>query len=542
MKWKKRNAKIHTMTEYYEEKHKMSIAEFLKRKSHEIVGSEKAAAFIKKYADRFFTVVGDYDVDGITSSKIMEIGLNRLGIKTKIRIPKRLSEGYGINNTIVDEIPEDSVVITVDNGIVAFEQIEELKKKGCKVLLTDHHLPAMEGDNMILPPADIIVNPHVNKNGQFEDYCGAAVAYKIMEKLLPENDVVMPLLLAYAAMATVADQMPLVDENRFLVADGLEVLNGKKGIITKGLSALISMLPGDCVKAETIGFYLAPMLNAMGRMYDDGATIAMNTMNFNGGGLPKEDGIRKAVEMAAELKKVNDQRKEIEKNAMQMVEEYIDPENIAAPIIVYLPVNEGILGLIAAKLVKKYNVPVLVLSDAQEEGLYKGSARSVEGVNLKELFDRHADAFYAYGGHEGAAGFTVEKERLNDLKVALQGDEEMQKYVANEVEYYDLEITPENLGKAYASLEKMQPLGRGNEEPVFAIKGVKPEKISYMGNEGQHVKFAFENGEAIAFNMAEEFRELSKNGLVNLYGKVSVNEFRGQVTYQLRVEGMDVAA
>ena len=535
---KKKDITISSVREYFEKKHG-NLEEFDKDKCYEIPHQAEAAEFIKKHLKDEIYIIGDYDVDGITSSLIMKILVEMIGGKTQVILPKRLSQGYGICDEIVESIPENAVVITVDNGIAEIQNIDKLKRKGCKVLITDHHLPVMNNNEMVLPNADLIVNPHVFKPAEgFEDYCGAGVALKIAKQILPPTDVVMPLLEAYGAIGTVADVMPLIEENRTIVKRGLEVLNHKRGVMTRGLEALLYVmkLSGKEITAEKIAYYIAPAINASGRMSDDGATNSFKTLYFTGKAGTKEAN-QLAIEAASALAKANDSRKEIQNKALEEADRIL-AETPMCPILVYIPIQEGIIGPVAGNLASKYHMPAFVVTDAKD-GILKGSARNCPGVHLKHLMDEVKEQFVRYGGHEGAAGFSIRKEDIASVRKALEEALKAKGFIPDLNEYYDLELNPEKASDDYSLICSMEPLGAGNEKPIFHTT-LSLDEVTYMKDE-VHAKFHSGQMDVLAFNKGEKIKQLKKNGFdkIEVTGFLSENEFRGNKTMQLLVNNME---
>lgn len=497
--WRKRNGGINTLEQYISSKHNKSVSDFLKEeKNYELRHITEAVKFIKKYQKegKIFFLITDYDVDGIMSMGILKIGLERYGCKVICRIPKRQSEGYGIRESIIDEIPENAVIITADNGISEYNSLKKASKRKIPCLITDHHLPPVGN----MPPADVIVNPRIYK-GTFEFYCGAAIVYKIMEKLFPNGDVVLPLLKAYAAIATIADRMPIIEDNRLIVKDGLEILKENKGKITTGLKAIKAVLGiSDNISADTVAFQIAPLLNAAGRLEDDGAVKSFQTIIFNG----SEDA---ALQMAEELHAINEERKKIVANCMEQIQL---PEKITYPIMVYQEnVPEGIIGLIAAKLQETYKGPAFVFTNI-EDGKMKGSARSNE-VHIKHLMDNFNDLFVSYGGHEGAGGMTITAENFQILSDKMT--EHLSDFKPDFNDYYDIEIDIKELKNVLKDLQKFEPFGYGNELPIFRISNLSvTDNYRIIGKTKEHLKIQCDDEVSIlCFKMAEDFLRCKSN-------------------------------
>ena len=327
MSWKKRG-KARNITEVIKEISHLTLEEVsnpVSIPSSSIMGMEEAADILLQaiYENKPITIVGDYDADGITSTAILWHVLRYLGVTARTRLPKRYSEGYGLSMRVVEEI-KSGVVITVDNGISALEQIKAAKEKGLTVIVLDHHLPGSE-----LPEADIVVDPHIapDQSG-FSDYCGAGLACK-MAQLLIDDDEFLKKMKALAAIGTVADVMPLVKDNRIIVKEGLNCINQHN--LPVGLLALINAVGIRRVDEQTIGFTIGPLLNAPGRLHDDGAMQSLEI-------LITED-YAEAESKAFSLIETNNLRKDLLKKGMERAHEIIRnerKENVN-PICIYDP-------------------------------------------------------------------------------------------------------------------------------------------------------------------------------------------------------------
>lgn len=477
-----------------------------------------------------FTVVGDYDVDGVTATSIMLLTLISLKAKVKYRIPKRISEGYGISEKIIDEI-DSGIIITVDNGIAAIEAIKKAKEKGLKVIVIDHHL---KNENGILPDADIIIDPNAIENSaEFNGYCGAGLAYRVAE-ILVEDKKLLEKLLCFASLGTIADVMQLKSENRRIVKDGLQnmVSFGKR---TSGLASILSSCElNKHITATDVAFKIGPMLNAPGRLYDDGAKIAVEALVYDG--KYKED-------IGLNLIKINEERKAVVKESVEKVKENISCNCLYGdfPLIIYEPgLNEGIVGIIAGRLAEEQNIPVIVFTDTEDEKIIKGSARSAQGVHLKNLLDKCSDKIYKYGGHAEAAGISIEKDKLYDFMDAMRDNvEEPDTSIPNDIVYYDLEIDANDLKRTFSEVQKYEPYGEGNPKIVFKIKDYKlsPRYSGYYKTlgDGTHIKLFGVGSSAIWFSGAKEYFDLKEPKQVDIIGKLSCSYFRDMPELQVEV-------
>lgn len=393
-------------------------------------------------------VIGDYDVDGICSAYILYWMFEKMNIKAQIRLPKRFSEGYGLSSSIVNEIIANRIepgelIIAIDNGITAVSQIKRLKYAGFKTLIIDHHQPGAE-----LPEADVIVNPHVYA-GDFNEYCAAGLAYKLAKgvcAIAPEINT--DELLVMAAIATVADSVSLRGENRLIVQRGIKALN--EGRFGKPLHTLLSMTGCTYITEETIGYTVAPVINASGRLFDDGAQKCFDFFAENQGELE-----------AKCLIDANERRKNLVEETMARVEEDLlgYPENRA--ILVAGDYHEGIVGLIAGKIAEERNVPAIVLS--KKDGAYKGSARSARGMDLMDLIRSLGKYLASYGGHSGAAGLSTKSDDLTGILEAVQG------YSLPEAEgeqYYDIYCDEKDVTAVANEMEIYCPYGQDNRRPI----------------------------------------------------------------------------
>ena len=440
------------------------------------------------------TVVGDYDVDGVTASSIMQKTLEYLGANVTVRLPHRFSEGFGLSEKIVDEI-EGGLLITVDNGIAALAAVEKAKNKGLEVIVTDHHEPIVENGEKVLPCADLIIDPHaIDGQAQFVGYCGAGLAYKL-SSILVTDPIFNDKMSCFAALGTVSDVMKLVEENRLIVKKGLENMT-KDGHRTQGLFSILNKQYVDKHINETdIGFKIGPMINAAGRLIDDGARKPFEVMIVDNLRYPN-------YHLADELFALNNRRKQIVEEALPEFEKEIAEKHMENdfPLVMYKEnIPEGVIGIIAGKLAEKYDTPALIFSDSEDPDIMKGSGRTGRCVNLKELLDMSPEQFYKYGGHAEAAGISILKSNFENAKRTLQANcKEPLGYVKDTNVYYDLEIEADNLEEVYKKLEKYGPFGEGNQKIVFKVKNFEFTKttlrdgtesaLDFMGTGKKYVK------------------------------------------------------
>lgn len=528
MKWDKKDG-CNTVEEVIKRNVKTSISDFVNLKqSYYLYGIESTASAVKNTISKNekITIVGDYDCDGITASAILYLTLKELGVDATVRLPKRFSEGYGLSEKIIDEI-DSGLVLTVDNGISAYNAIKKAKNKGLTVIIIDHH--QLTGE---LPPADIIVNPHCVGNSDFCDYCGAGLAFRLAKELV-SNERFIEKMSGLAAIGTIADIVPLVKDNRSITINGLKALNN--GIMTKGMSVLLNELKVNSVDETSVGYTLAPTLNASGRLIDDGAMLSFEM-------LVSEDENQDILKDKAEnLVKLNNDRKDMVREGLaqceNQVNEIMKTEKSAA--IVYIPnVNEGIIGILAGQIAENLHRPCIVFTDSKAPEEIKGSGRSYGNINLKDLLDQtncSSSSIIKYGGHPGAAGLTIKKSSYQEFKDIFTAKTDSVSQKDFDTEYYDLEIKQSEIDNYYNKLQKYRPFGEGNNPIVFVVKGFKPclkygEKYRNIGKTG--VKIFGKNNDAISFDVSEKFKALSSNRTWNLLGEISSSTFNGKTTVQ----------
>lgn len=500
-------------------------------KQYNISGFDKIKEVLlrAKKENILITIVSDYDCDGICSSMILASLCKELGIRYVIIIPKRISEGYGLSPKIMERINE-GIVLTVDNGIKAFEAIEIAKSKGLEVIIMDHHL----ADDKI-PNADIIVDPSAFPDtADFAHYCGAGLAFKFSQYMLGDNHPLCKLLNGIAAIATIGDSVPLIGDNRKIVIEGLNAI--KEGYATKGMQSLFELCKIDNFStAETYAYNLVPCINAPGRLYDDGGKIALQTIWSNG---------NKSEELAKKLSEINELRKEkVEEIMKSIVLEDFEKDNF---VFYYNPLmQEGLAGLIAGKLAELTQKPTLAMTKTHS-GFIKGSCRNQEAtIHLKNILNKCSDLLVAYGGHPKAAAMTFEEKNINYFKERLSTL--FPKIEIDDALFYDFEIKASELIDLSEKLDLMEPFGEGNRKPVVMIKNLKigdyyGNQIQFMGKDDNkpHVKFCFKKFKAVGFNLAEKYLEetakLEKTPeYFDLLGYVEKNYYNGKVYPQFRL-------
>ena len=506
-------------------------------------------------------IIGDYDVDGIISVFILYTALKKCGANVDYEIPDRIKDGYGINENIVKAAYDDGVdtIITCDNGISAIDQIQYAKDLGLTVIVTDHHdVPFIEEDGVrtfLSSQADAIINPkQIECEYKFKSICGAGVAFKLMEALYEEIGMDKEecyKLIEFVAIATVCDVVDLIDENRIFVKNGLEMLNNSKNI---GINALKKAcgLEDKEITAYHLGFVIGPCLNASGRL--DSAKKGLELL------LMEDD--EEAKNLAQEIVDLNDARKNMTKEGVDRAVNIIDSTDINNDkiLVVYIPdIHESLAGIVAGRVKEKYNKPTIILTKS-EEGV-KGSARSIEEYNMfegllacKELLDK-------FGGHPMAAGLSLQEDKVDELRKALNNkceltDEDLTRKIMIDsslpLEYLNLHLIEE--------LNVLEPFGKGNAKPVFGVKDAKITKAMLLGKDKNVLKLKLLTNnnitiDAMIFNDLENFESkiIEKYGneeLDNLYNKSnnnipmdftfypSINEWNGNKSIQIVVNGI----
>lgn len=464
-------------------------------------------------------IVGDYDVDGICSCYEMSKSIKSLypSKRVGVRIPKRFSEGYGINKKIADEmrekLPKGSLIITVDNGIAAAPVLEELKADGYKVIVTDHH---ELGKNKI-PEVDMVLNPSVPEcaSGFTGDYwCGAGVVYKICEQMVDAS--LAKELMCYAGLATVADCMKLKEGNWGLVRHAIQEF--REGKAPKPLMNMVSAMKQDAkyCNTDTFGFYLGPAFNAAGRLHDEGAKEVLSYL-IN----PTPDKLLTLIGLNEERKRLRDEEYELVKQEIAITGQ----EN--APIIwVALPaLHEGIVGILAGKVSEEYGVPAVVMTPKEDDpDVLKGSARSVPGISIFDHLISCGDIFEGFGGHDGAAGLSLTKDNFKIAKsVPLT---QTGTVVVDGKRYMDIDKT--EIPEILSVVEHFMPFGEGNPTPAFGVNIDTHKDIPRMiGQDKNHFMLDRMNDGYKIMHFYHEPNTLADKDHFKMIGSVSLSGWNG---------------
>lgn len=475
--------------------------------------------------DEQIVVFGDYDVDGITGSAILWETLSRAGYRVMPYIPHRTDEGYGLSQKGIDNAillyPNTKLIITVDNGIVAHEAVLYAKEKGIDVIITDHHLSE---DKKELPAAISIIHTTA--------LCGAGVAWLFAKEF--KNDETKDDHIELAALGTIADLVPLLKENRAIVYFGLEALSRTKRVGLKSLFTL-SGLDGKKITTYDVGHIIAPRLNASGRLEH-----AMDSLRL----LCTTDP-RRARELAEKLQTINLERQKImfegTLHASTYFREISDLKKVL--IVSHSTYSEGVIGLIAGKLVEEYYRPAIVISEGEK--MSKGSVRSVAGFNIISFLREHKDFFINVGGHPMAAGFSIETARIKDFKKKLEDESELkvEDNVLKRSLIIDCEIELSSINQnVYSSIQKFSPFGMKNHEPIFLSKKVILREFRPLGKEGKHVRFIIQQDdgmnvyEGVGFGLGERIQELEKDSYLDVVFSIDENTWNGNTKLQLKIK------
>lgn len=496
-------------------------------------------------------VIGDYDIDGVNATYILLEGLKNLGAWADSDIPDRIKDGYGLNMDLIERAYKDGAdtIITCDNGIAAKEEIARAKSLGMTVIVTDHHeVPFEESEgrkHYILPPADAVIDPKQEDcRYPFKGLCGAAVAYKLMEKLYEAfgcSTGEISYLIENVAIATVGDVMDLVDENRIFVKEGLLRLRDTEN---PGLKALIECtgLDRNHIGSYHIGFVIGPCLNAGGRL--DTAKRALALLNAK--------TQQEAKALAQDLKSLNDSRKDMTAEAVEQAAELVEdqPEGKDKVLLLYLPdCHESLAGIVAGRIRERYTRPVFILTDAAQG--VKGSGRSIEAYHMYEGLNRCKELLDKYGGHKLAAGLSLKKENIAPLRRMLNETCNLTEQDLAEKVPIDMELPFSCVTEKFVSeLELLEPFGKGNTKPVFAARNVSVLEGRILGKNHNVLKLRvrdnagtsidamfFGNIDSFFGFLEDRFGAGAKKRLLNGYAddiKLSVTYYPGINEYQGR--------
>lgn len=481
---------------------------------------EKAIATQEKVV-----IYGDYDCDGIMATSILVRAFEMRGMAVGFHIPDRFTDGYGLNTKRVEEMAQKgyTLIITVDNGISAFEACQLAQQLGIDVIVTDHHdLPGQ------LPDAYAIIHTRLSPHYPFKAISGGFIACKLATAMLHGQD---PYIYCLAALSTISDMMPMIDENRTLVKKALEVMNQQRYLS-------LELLLGENKQYDVtgLGFVIAPKINSIGRLEGGlNPNKAVTYFRHSGANSPKEQDFK--MQFATSALKMNQSRQRL--TTSQYETALSNMQEIGGALVACHPnFHEGLVGLVAGKLTNHYYRPSFVIRADNQSEIYKGSARSISGLNMHDVLCHLSDRLIVFGGHEKAGGFSLSKHQwvgfCQDLESYLHDhlDAEMliEKADAILIEQTDVSL------RALKELEQLQPFGQENEEPVFYLRLASPTKIETL-SDGKHLKMQFDLPFAklavLWFNHGQEYERLSKQNEFELFGQLSVNRFRNIENIQM---------
>lgn len=480
-------------------------------------------------------IVGDYDIDGVCSTYILYQALKRLGGNVDYAIPDRIKDGYGINESMIRAAAEDGIdtILTCDNGISAFSQIQTAKEFGMTVIVTDHHEVPADGEREILPPADAVIDPKQRScSYPFPEICGAVVAYKLVQALYEESGVSREEwleLLEFAAIATVGDVMKLQDENRMIVKYGLKKLGHTKNLGLRKLAEKTN-LDLSSITAYHIGFVIGPCLNAGGRLQT--AKLALSMF------LAKDE--ETAEELAQELKDLNDMRKDMTEHWTAEAKVLADTQyRNDKVLVIFLPdCHESLAGIIAGRLREYCQKPAIVLTRSEEA--VKGSGRSIESYHMFQKLSEVKDLMLKFGGHPMAAGLSLLEENIDEFRRELNERSGLTEEDFKAKLWIDVPMPIDYINESLVEeLKILEPFGQGNEKPLFAQKQVRIRSCRVIGKNKNVVKLVLEGGsgmpmDGILFTDGIAFEEeRAGRTVMDIIYYPEINEYNGNRNLQV---------
>mgnify|MGYP000873464811 FL=1 len=470
-------------------------------------------------------VYGDYDADGITSTVLLVETLISMGANVSSYIPNRFEEGYGPNKEAFTKIIDSGItlIITVDNGIAGVEEVDLANELGCDVIVTDHHKI-----QDTIPNAYAIIHPeHPEGNYPFKKLAGVGVAFKLAHALL---EIFPDFLLDLVAIGTIADMVSITDENRIFVKQGLELINEDPRI---GLKMLLELSGIDTkIDEQTVGFYIAPKLNSIGRM--DSAKLGLSF-------LMAEDPVT-ARALAEQIEQYNIQRKQVTEDIVKDVISKIEKSDKKQKNVIMVSgeYHEGVLGIVASNIVEKYQRPVFIMNE--KDGILKGSARSIFDFNIYVAMNKISDLFLAFGGHTLAAGFSFEQDNFEKIEEFL--DNEFEEFKQNNDlkanKNIDIVTSLEDISYQFLnSLDALKPYGMDFEKPTVLIENAMVLNKAYFGSEKQYLRLTIAdevgNLDCITFKDSVTFDKVEKNDIIDLLCNIDKNNFNGRTKLQAHI-------
>lgn len=475
-------------------------------------------------------VYGDYDADGITSTVLLVETLISMGANVSSYIPNRFEEGYGPNKEAFTKIINSGItlIITVDNGIAGVEEVDLANELGCDVIVTDHHKI-----QDTIPNAYAIIHPeHPEGNYPFKKLAGVGVAFKLAHALL---EIFPDFLLDLVAIGTIADMVSITDENRIFVKQGLELINEDPRI---GLKMLLELSGIDTkIDEQTVGFYIAPKLNSIGRM--DSAKLGLTF-------LMAEDPVT-ARALAEQIEQYNIERKQVTEDIVKDVINKIESSDKKQKNVIMVSgeYHEGVLGIVASNIVEKYQKPVFIMNE--KEGILKGSARSIFDFNIYVAMNKISDLFLAFGGHTLAAGFSFEQSNFKKIEEFL--DNEFEEFKQNNDlkanKNIDIITSLEDISYQFLnSLDALKPYGMDFEKPAVLIENAMVLNKAYFGSDKQYLRLTIAdevgNLDCITFKDSVTFDKVEKNDIIDLLCNIDKNNFNGRTKLQAHIIDINV--
>ncbi|WP_439426103.1 single-stranded-DNA-specific exonuclease RecJ [Oenococcus alcoholitolerans] len=463
------------------------------------------------------TIYGDYDTDGVTSTSILYKTLQILGLRVDYYIPDRFKDGYGPNLEAYKRLVKEGsqIIFAIDNGITGYQAASYLKDNHIDFLIADHHqIPEK------LPEASVIIHTELSPDYPFKGLSAAGLAYKIAVYLLGKEAAAQ--FLPLVAAGEIADVMPLTGENKSLVKAGLKAIgNG----LNQGISMILKKAGIDAaqVTSENLAFSLAPRLNSLGRMANASALVELLT----------SQDTAVLAKIATEVEKSNRQRQSTSDKIFEKAQQQVDPLSKKVIICEGRNWHQGVIGIIAGRLADKFSRPAIVFS-IDENGVAKGSARSIGNFNIFELLNKAKDLYLSFGGHPQAAGLSLPAEKLDIFHSLIdEKDVEIPARMIN-IDYCASNNSPISY-EDYLQVQKLEPFGEDNPKPVIELSGQRLLSVQILGKENKHFKLTLSNfvGEVIFFNRPDLFRKLQVGENVSVVGTLSVNEWRGRKKLQL---------
>ncbi len=475
-------------------------------------------------------IYGDYDVDGITSITIMYKFLTKLGLDIMYYLPDRLVEGYGINNNALEEIKESGVtlIITVDCGITAIDEIEYAKKLGLDVCITDHHECTDK-----LPNAYAVVNPkRKDDKSKFKMLAGVGVAFKCLMAISKRYNLPKESYLKYldiVSIGTISDIVPLVGENRIISKYGLKMMEKTKNL---GLKELLKIVNYKDIDSMMVSFGMAPRINACGRMGNASAAVK----------LLLETDSQKAEKIAVELDELNQERKNVESLIFNQALELIEKENLENKnsIVLYNSSwHNGVIGIVASRLVNMYYKPVILLT--KEHGFIRGSGRCPAGFSLYDALGECKDLLIQFGGHELAAGLSIKEENIEAfIKKFEEVVESRKETISEQIINIDSIISRRNLNaQIIKDIRFLKPYGQSNQVPIFLYKGLKVAAIRTIKDD-KHLKLVLKDDrsliDAVGFSLGARRDEIRIGDKIDVVANVELNSYNTPKTIQLVIQ------